>query len=73
MARCTGMNMMISKNTFKVKYISDIPSPYFKKGEVYDAYLPRDNKSGKFFVLYIGNDPEPGDYAFPSDRFEIVK
>lgn len=67
------MNMMISENTFKVKYISDIPSPYFKKGEVYDAFLPRDNKSGKFFALRIENDAEPGDYAFPSDRFEIVK
>lgn len=67
------MNMTISKKIFKAKYISDLPSPYFKKGEVYDAFLPLDNKSGKYFAFHIENDDEPGDYAFPSSRFEIVK
>ena len=61
------------KKFFKVMYISDLPSPYFKKGEVYDAFYPVDNRSGEYFAFYIEEDDEPGNYAFPSSRFKIVE
>lgn len=62
------MNM----KTFKVKYISDKKSIFFKKGEVYEAFLPKDNQSGNIFAFHIEEMDEPGDYALPADRFEIV-
>ena len=58
--------------TFKVKYISDKKSIFFKKGGIYDAYLPKDNKSGRFFAFRIEDMDEPGDYALPADRFEVI-
>lgn len=63
------MNM----KTFKVKYISDKKSIFFKKGEVYDAYIPKDDKSGKFFAFHLEDMDEPGDYALPSSRFEVIE
>lgn len=63
------MNM----KTFKVKYISDKKSIFFKKGEIYDAFLPADNKSGSVFAFHIEDMDEPGDYALPSNRFEIIE
>lgn len=62
------MNM----KTFKVKYISDKKSIFFKKGEVYEAFLPKDNQSGNIFAFHIEEMDEPGDYALPADRFEII-
>lgn len=62
------MNM----KTFKVKYISDKKSIFFKKGEVYEAFLPSDNQSGNIFAFHIEEMDEPGDYALPADRFEII-
>jgi len=59
--------------TFKVKYISDKKSIFFKKGEVYDAYIPKDEKSGKFFAFHLEDMDEPGDYALPSNRFEVIE
>lgn len=59
--------------TFKVKYISDIKSVFFEKGKEYDAYIPKDNKSGSFFAFHLADMDEPGDYALPASRFEIVK
>lgn len=59
--------------TFKVKYISDKKSIFFEKGKVYEAYLPKDNKSGKFYAFHIEDIDEPGDYALPSSRFEMVE
>lgn len=63
------MNM----KTFKVKYISDKKSIFFKKGEVYDAYIPKDDKSGRFFAFHLEDMDEPGDYALPASRFEVVE
>lgn len=63
------MNM----KTLKVKYISDKKSIFFKKGEVYDAYIPKDDKSGKFFAFHLEDMDEPGDYALPSNRFEVIE
>lgn len=63
------MNM----NKFKVMYISDIHSIYFKKGEVYEAFLPLDNQSGKIFAFHIEDIDEPGDYALPASRFRVVE
>lgn len=62
------MNM----KTFKVKYISDKKSIFFKKGNVYEAFLPKDNQSGNVFAFHIEEMDEPGDYALPADRFEII-
>lgn len=58
---------------FKVKYISDKKSIFFEKGQVYEAYIPRDDKSGRFFAFYLEDMDEPGDYALPSSRFEIIE
>lgn len=63
------MNM----KTIKVRYISDVKSIFFKKGEVYDAYIPKDSKSGKFFAFHLEDMDEPGDYALPSSRFEVIE
>ncbi len=62
------MNMKM----FKVKYISDKKSIFFKKGNVYEAFLPEDNQSGNIFAFHIEEMDEPGDYALPADRFEII-
>lgn len=59
------MNM----KTFKVKYISDKPSIFFKKGEIYDAFLPLDNESGNVYAFYLEDMDEPGYYAIPASRF----
>ena len=59
--------------TFKVKYISDKTSVFFKKGEVYDAFLPKDNPSGKVFAFHIEEMDEPGDYALHASSFEIIE
>ena len=63
------MNMKM----IKVKYISDKKSIFFKKGEVYDAYIPKDDKSGRFFAFHLEDMDEPGDYALPSNRFEVIE
>lgn len=63
------MNM----KTFKVRYISDVKSIFFKKGEVYDAYIPKDDKAGKFFAFHLEDMDEPGDYALPASRFEVIE
>lgn len=60
-------------NKFKAKYISDVKSIFLKKGEIYDVYIPVDDKSGSFFVVNLPEMDEPGDYAVPSSRFEIIK
>ena len=57
----------------KVKYISDKKSIFFKTGEVYEAFLPKDNASGKFFAFHLEDMDEPGDYALPASMFEVVK
>lgn len=63
------MNM----KTLKVRYISDKKSIFFKKGEVYDAYIPKDDKSGRFYAFHLEDMDEPGDYALPASRFEVVE
>lgn len=59
--------------TFKVKYTSDKKSVFFKKGELYDAFLPKDNQSGNVYAFHIGDMDEPGDYALPAERFERIE
>ena len=63
------MNM----KTLRVRYISDKKSVFFKKGEVYDAYIPKDDKSGRYFAFHLEDMDEPGDYALPASRFEVVE
>jgi len=58
---------------FKVRYVSDIPSIFFEKGEIYEAYIPLDDPDGRFYAIYLEDMDEPGDYAIPSSRFEIVE
>ena len=60
-------------NKFKVRYISDKKSIFFENGKVYEAFLPLDNQSGAVFAFHIDDIDEPGDYALPASRFEIVK
>ncbi len=57
---------------FKVKYISNKKSIFFKKDEIYEATLPKDDQSGRYFVFYIEEMEEPGEYALPASMFEIV-
>lgn len=59
--------------TFKVKYMSDKKSVFFKKGEVYEAFLPKDNQSGDIFAFHLEDMDEPGDYALPASRFEVIE
>ena len=63
----------MSMNKFKVRYISDKKSIFFEKGKVYEAFLPLDNQSVNIFAFHIDDIDEPGDYALPASRFEIVK
>ncbi len=62
----------MSMKKIKVKYISDKKSIFFKKGEIYEATLPKDEQSGKYFVFSIDGMDEPGEYALPSSMFEKV-
>ena len=62
----------MSMKTIKVMYISDKKSVFFKKGSVYDAYIPKDDKSGKFYAFHLDDMDEPGDYALPSSMFEKI-
>lgn len=63
------MNM----KTLKVRYISDKKSIFFEKGKVYEAFVPKDDKSGKFFAFHLEDMDEPGDYALPASRFEVIE
>ena len=62
----------MSTKTVKVRYISDKPSIYFKKGEIYEAFFPLDNQTGEIRAFHIEDTDEPGDYALPASRFEFV-
>lgn len=57
----------------KVRFVSDTFCIYLKKGEVYEAFRPLDDPKGKWFGIYIEEDDDPGDYAFPSEWFEVVE
>lgn len=63
--------MMIEK--IKVRFISDEFCIHLEKGEVYEAYRPKDDLQGRWFAIYIEEDDDPGDYAFPAEWFEIVE
>jgi len=69
MEKSIEMNMKF----FKARYISDIKSIFFKKGEVYEAHIPLDDPTGRFFSFYLEDYDEPGYYALPSGRFEVVE
>ena len=62
------MNMKI----LKAKYISNKPSIFLKKGEIYDVYFPVDDNSKRFLAVYLEDMDEPGYYAVPAERFEII-
>lgn len=57
----------------KVKYISDKKSIFFQKGKVYEAHFPKDNQSGNVFAFYLEDMDEPGEYALPANRFEVIE
>lgn len=63
----------MSMKILKVRYISEKKSVFFKKGEIYNAYYPLDDKSGKYLVFNLPDMDEPGEYALPASRFEVVK
>ena len=56
----------------RVRYISDKPSAYFKKGLQYEAFRARDDRKGCLWCFRIEDDDDPGDYGFPAHLFEIV-
>lgn len=56
----------------KVRYISDTPSVYFKKGGIYEAYRAKDDRRGLFWCIHIENNDDPGDYGIPAQRFEMI-
>lgn len=56
----------------KVRYISDEPSIFFKKGSVYEAFRAKDDKRELFWCFHIEDNDEPGDCAFSSHLFEVV-
>lgn len=66
-------NIEVMPETFKVKYISYKKSVFFKRGEVYEAFLPKDNPSGDFYAFHLPDMDEPGDYALPASRFEVIE
>ena len=59
----------------KVKCISDDKSIFFKKGKVYDAFIPLCNGGKGWIAFYFSEDEmdEEGYYALPSSLFEIVE
>ena len=59
----------------KVKYISDIPSIFFQKGETYEGYLLTRYKNPKLVAFYFPEEEmdEAGYYALPLSRFQIVE
>ncbi len=68
-----GVCIVMSMKKIKAKYISDKPSVFFQKGEVYEAFLPQDNQSGRFLAFHLEDMDDPGDYALPASLFEIVE
>ena len=58
---------------FKVKYTSDKKSIFFDKDEIYEAFLPKDDQSGKYFAFRLEDMDEPGEYALPASRFEVIE
>lgn len=65
------MRMMTKK--YKAKYVSDIRSIFLKKGEVYEVYYPLDDPGKRFLAAHLEDMDEPGDYAVPANRFEIIE
>jgi len=64
---------VMNMKKFKARYIADIKSIFFEKGKIYEAFLPKDNQSGKIYAFHIEDMDELGDYALPAERFEIVE
>lgn len=61
----------MSTNKMKARYISDIKSIFFKKGEIYEVWPVKDDK--RFLAFYLEDMDEPGEYALPANRFEIIE
>ena len=69
-----GSIIEMNMKKVKVRYISDITSIFFEKGEVYDGYILPKDTSRRFIAFYLEDmDEEPGYYALPSSRFEVVE
>ena len=61
----------MSTNKMKARYISDIKSIFLKKGEIYEVWPVKDDK--RFLAFYLEDMDEPGEYALPANRFEIIE
>ena len=59
----------------KVKCISDDKSIYFKKGMVYDAYIPLCDGGKGYLAFYFTEEEmgEEGFYALPAYHFRIIE
>lgn len=68
----TNMNNM---KPCKAEYISDQKSIFFKKGKVYDAFIPQCNGGEGMLAFYRTEEEmdEEGYYALPATRFRIVE
>ncbi len=64
-----------SMKKVKAKYVSDVPSVFFKKGQTYDGYLLTDYKRTKMIAFWFSEEEmdEAGYYALPASRFEIIE
>lgn len=58
---------------FRAKYVSEISSVFLKQGEIHNVYYPLDDPGKRLLAVYLEDMDEPGDYAVPADRFEIVE
>lgn len=65
--------MMESIDKVKVRFVADEPCVYFVKNAVYDAYHPIDDHQKRWWAIYIEEDDDPGEYAFPVEWFEVVR
>ena len=66
-----GRCIRMSTNKMKARYISDIKSIFLKKGEIYEVWPVKDDK--RFLAFYLEDMDEPGEYALPANRFEIIE
>ena len=58
----------------KVNEVQSVEKGWFRiMTELDEAYIPSDDKSGSWYAFYLEDMDEPGDYALPASRFEVVE
>ncbi len=66
--------IVTNMNRIRVKYISDIPSVFFRKGEEYEGFVFPEYKSRNLIAFFFSEEEmdEAGYYALPASRFQIL-